>query len=125
MADPTAPGPAKGSGILDSHPALVYSAARLGLFVVTLPPLYLLGMRGVLLLAFALVISGLLSLVLLHGLRARMSGRVSGFFGRMNERIDAAAQAEDEAVDRAEAQSGPDAEAPSGSARDRQADPQA
>jgi hypothetical protein len=63
---------------------------------VALPPLYLAGMRGLLLLAFGLLVSGLLSLVLLHPIRARMGGRVSGFFARMNDRIDEATRAEDD-----------------------------
>jgi hypothetical protein len=96
MVDPTSEAP---RSFLDKHPGLVYTGSRLGLFVLVLPPMYLAGMRGILLLAFALVVSGLLSLVLLNGLRARMSGEVSGFFSRMNARIDAASRAEDDDED--------------------------
>lgn len=81
--------------IADSHPVLVYTAARLGLLILVGLPLYLAGARGLLLLVAAFLISGLLSLILLDGTRSRFSGTVSGFFQRINDRIDAAARAED------------------------------
>ena len=87
--------------ITDSHPILVYTAARLGLLLLVGLPLYLAGARGLLLLVGAFLISGLLSFILLDGTRARFSDSVSGFFGRINDRIDAAARAEDDELDEA------------------------
>lgn len=69
--------------------------ARLLLLVATLLPLALLGLRGMLLVVVALLISGALSLVLLNGLRSKFSGALSSQFSRINERIEAATTAED------------------------------
>ncbi len=82
--------------LLQRHPIFVYTLARLALFLAVLAPLYLLGVRGFLLLALALLLSGGLSFVLLNGVRERFSGVLSGFFSRMNQRIDDAARAEDD-----------------------------
>ncbi|MFD1937073.1 MULTISPECIES: DUF4229 domain-containing protein [Nonomuraea] len=60
------------------HPVLVYTASRIGLFVVTLGVLYLLNIRNPLaLIAFAFVISGIASYVLLSKQRDAMSARIS------------------------------------------------
>ena len=83
------------SSFVDRHPVLVYTVARLALFAAVLAPLYLLGMRGFLLLVLAVVLSGVLSLVLLNRVRAGFSSVVSGYFSRVNQRIDAATRAED------------------------------
>jgi len=45
--------------------------------------------------AFAIIISGAVSIVVLNGRRDAMSEALFGFFRRMNERIDASARAED------------------------------
>lgn len=98
--------------IAEKHPILVYTAARFGLLLLVGLPLYLAGARGLLLLAGAFLISGLMSFVLLDGTRSRFSGSVSGFFGRINDRIDAAARAEDdenEEDDEVDAESADDA----------------
>ena len=87
------------SGLANQHPIAVYTAARVGLFFAVLLPMYLAGMRGILLLIVAFLGSGALSLVLLDGVRSRFSGRMSGYFTRLNDRIDDAARAEDKAAD--------------------------
>ncbi len=79
-----------------AHPVAAYTAARIGLFVAVLIPLALVGMRGLLLLAAAALISGMLSLVLLDGIRNQVGGAVAGVFQRLNKRIDDAARAEDD-----------------------------
>ena len=57
---------------------LAYTTARILLFVVSVILLYLVGARSVLLLALALVVSGIASYVLLSRQRDRMSGALVG-----------------------------------------------
>ena len=82
---------------------LAYSSARILLLVVSMILLYLVGARGLLLLALAFVVSGIASFVLLSKQRDILSGaltgrlrngrqRVSGFRSRLDE----GARAEDE-----------------------------
>ncbi|MFI9593381.1 DUF4229 domain-containing protein [Nonomuraea sp. NPDC052265] len=60
------------------HPVLVYTASRIGLFVVTLGVLYLVGLQNpLILLAAAFVISGIASYVLLSRQRDAVSARLS------------------------------------------------
>jgi Mn2+/Fe2+ NRAMP family transporter len=84
------------------RPALTYTSARILLFVAALGLLYLTGARGLLLLALALLASGILSYVLLSRQRDAMSlklfNRVSSTKSRIHEfsdRIDEGAKAED------------------------------
>lgn len=84
------------AGFVARHPTLVYSALRIGLLVVTLGVVWLLGARGLLWLLLGFLISGLLSLVLLSRQRDAMSRGVSGFFGRINDRIESSRRAEDD-----------------------------
>lgn len=58
--------------------------------------LYLTGARGFLLILLSFLVSGALSLVWLDRPRATMSAGFGRVMGRMNDRIDAAAAAEDE-----------------------------
>ena len=81
---------------------LAYTTARLLLFVAATGLLYLAGARGLLLLALALLVSGIASYVLLSRQRDRMSGalsaRLSGARSRVGEfrsRLDAGTRAED------------------------------
>ena len=81
---------------------LVYTSARITLFIVALVPLYYLGARGLLLPALALLISALLSFVLLSRRRDQMSGalshRLRGVSGRVSEyrtRLNEGTRAED------------------------------
>ena len=82
---------------------LAYTSARILLLVVSVILLYLVGARGLLLLALACVVSGIASFVLLSRQRDVMSGalmarirtgqrRVAGF----RARIDEGTQAEDD-----------------------------
>jgi Mn2+/Fe2+ NRAMP family transporter len=78
------------------RPALTYTSARILLFVASLGLLYLTGARGLLLLALALLASGILSYVLLSRQRDAMSlslfnrlgvtkTRIRDFGGRIDE----------------------------------------
>lgn len=80
-----------------------YTSARILLFVVAMILLYLVGARSLLLVALALLVSGIASFVLLSKQRDRMSGaligrlrngreRATGFRARLEE----GARAEDE-----------------------------
>jgi Zn-dependent protease with chaperone function len=89
--------------------ALTYTLSRLILFVVVLLLLDLAGARGILLIALALLISGLLSYVLLSRQRDAMAGslgsRLSGRTRRASSfraRLDEGARAEDPVDDPAE-----------------------
>jgi len=75
----------------------VYTAMRVGLFVGVWLLLQLLTpLRGLWAVAIAIVASGFISVFLLNRQRAAMSSVVGGFFGRINARIDAASQVEDD-----------------------------
>jgi hypothetical protein len=85
---------------------LAYTSARILLLVASLILLYLVGARGLLLLALAFVVSGILSYVLLSRQRDRVSSalmarlrngrqRAAGF----RTRLEQGAQAEDEDAD--------------------------
>jgi Mn2+/Fe2+ NRAMP family transporter len=82
---------------------LAYTSARILLLVASLILLYLVGARGLLLLALACVVSGIASFVVLSRQRDRMSGallgrimngkqRAAGFRARLDE----GARAEDD-----------------------------
>ncbi|MGD0068603.1 MAG: DUF4229 domain-containing protein [Streptosporangiaceae bacterium] len=82
---------------------LAYSSARILLLVVSMILLYLVGARGLLLLALAFVVSGIASFVLLSRQRDVMSGALTGRLknGRqraasVRARLDEGARAEDE-----------------------------
>lgn len=75
---------------------MLYTSARLGVFLaVWLILQWLTGLRGLMALALAIVISGAISLLLLNRQRDAMSTKVASFFRRINERIDASTRAED------------------------------
>ena len=103
--------------------ALTYTLSRLLLFVVVLLLLDLAGARGLLLIALALLISGLLSYVLLSrqrdamagSLRGRLSGRTrraDSFRARLDEGARAEDPVDDPAEDTADGQAAPAAPAP-------------
>ena len=82
---------------------VAYTFARILLFVAALAALYLIGARGLILVALALLVSGLASYVVLSKARDRMSESLSGRLGGMRsrvkefgQRLDDGAQAEDE-----------------------------
>jgi uncharacterized membrane protein YedE/YeeE len=83
--------------------ALTYTSARILLFVAALALLYLIGARGLLLVALALVASGIISFVVLSRQRDAMSmslsARLRGVRTRVGEfgsRIDEGTKAEDD-----------------------------
>ena len=81
---------------------IVYTALRLGLFVILWFAIAKLTPLSVLFSAVAaILISGALSVVLLDRQRGAMAQAVGGFFERINDRIERSASAEDEADDRA------------------------
>jgi hypothetical protein len=77
------------------HPAIAYTVSRLLLFGATLGVLYLIGARGLLLIALAALASGLVSFVLLSRQRDAMSAVVAERIRRTKERMDALAASED------------------------------
>ena len=99
--------------------ALTYTLSRLILFVVVLLLLDLAGARGILLIALALLISGLLSYVLLSRQRDAMAGSLRGRLSGRTRRADSfrarlaeGARAEDPAEDTDDEQAAPAAPAP-------------
>ncbi len=76
--------------------ALAYTVARVLLLLAALGGFYLVGARGLLLLALAAVVSGLISFVLLSRQRDAMSGALFSRARAFRERIDAGARAEDQ-----------------------------
>ncbi len=82
---------------------LAYTSARILLLVVAMIGLYLVGARGLLLLALAFVVSGIASFVLLSRQRDVMSGALMGRLGNRRQRatglrarLDEGTRAEDE-----------------------------
>lgn len=75
---------------------MLYTALRLAMFVgawiliEVFTPIH-----GLFAAAFAIVISGAISIIALNGQRDAMSAALFGFFRRMNSRIDASTRAED------------------------------
>jgi hypothetical protein len=83
--------------------AFAYSSARILLFAGAMILLYFVGARGLLLLALALVVSGIASYVLLSKQRDRMSGALTNRLGNgrrrardFKARLDQGAGAEDD-----------------------------
>lgn len=77
------------------NPFITYTLARLGLLAITLGIGYLFGLRGPLLIILAFLGSGLLSLVMLNSQRSQLGGRISGYFAKINEKLDANTRKED------------------------------
>jgi hypothetical protein len=75
---------------------LAYTAMRILLFIVALLLTYLAGGRGLLLIAVALVISGVISYLLLSRQRAAMSGSIVSSVRSFRTRLDAGTRAEDD-----------------------------
>lgn len=73
-----------------------YTTLRLAMLIAVGAVSYLLGLRDILLLIVAFLVSGILSLVLLDRQRDAMGASVGGLFSRINARIDASAKAEDD-----------------------------
>jgi Mn2+/Fe2+ NRAMP family transporter len=82
---------------------LAYTTARILLFVASIILLYLVGARGLLLLALACLVSGIASFVVLSRQRDRMSGALMGRIKNgprrmagIRARLDEGARAEDD-----------------------------
>lgn len=74
---------------------LVYTVSRLALFAATAGVLYLVGARGFLLLALAVLISGVVSFVLLSRQRDAVSAKVTDRASRIREGLAEGAARED------------------------------
>ena len=99
--------------------AMFYTVSRLLLFIVVLLALDLAGARGLLLIALALLISGLLSYVLLSRQRNSMASSLSGRLGArtrrgpsFRERLNEGTRAEDTDDEPAQASPAPSSPAP-------------
>lgn len=77
------------------NPFVTYTLARLGLLALTLGLGYLFGLRGPVLIILGFLGSGILSLILLNNQRSQLGGRVSGYFARINQKLDANTRKED------------------------------
>jgi Protein of unknown function (DUF4229) len=75
---------------------LAYTTARILLFVAATGLFYLAGARSLLLLALALVVSGIASYFLLSRQRDAMSGALVNRLRTMRTRLDSGTKAEDE-----------------------------
>jgi hypothetical protein len=82
-----------------AHAALRYTTFRLAIFVVVLGLLWLVRVRGALLVALALIVSGLASYVLLRGQRDAMSMQLASATQRRHRRSAKRAAREDEIAD--------------------------
>jgi sensor domain CHASE-containing protein len=74
---------------------LIYTLSRLALFAATAGVLFLVGARGFLLLALAILISGVISFVLLSRQRDAVSNSVTERAGRIRENLADGAARED------------------------------
>jgi len=74
---------------------LAYTAARILLFAAVAGLLYLAGARGLLLIALALVVSGVASYIVLSRMRDAMAGAISRRIESVRSRIDEGSRAED------------------------------
>jgi len=78
------------------RPTLAYTSARILLFIAALVLLYLAGARGALLLALAIVVSGVVSFIVLSRQRDQMSGALVSRLRNWRSRLDEGARAEDD-----------------------------
>ena len=77
------------------NPFITYTLARLGLLALTLGFGYLFDLRGPILVILGFLGSGLLSLILLNNQRSQLGGRISGYFSRINQKLDDNTRKED------------------------------
>ena len=98
-ADDRVRGDAALAGVRTSHAALRYTTLRLAIFVLALGLLWLVRVRGVLLVALALLISGLASYVLLRPQRDAMSAQIADATKRRRRRSVEHAAREDAIAD--------------------------
>ena len=74
---------------------LAYTSARILLFAAVAGLLYLAGARGLLLIALALVVSGVASYIVLSRMRDAMAGAISRRIESVRSRVDEGSRAED------------------------------
>jgi hypothetical protein len=74
---------------------LIYTGLRLLLLVAVIGLFHALGMRGILLFVAGFAVSAVLSYFVLSAPRDSMAQKMSGFFGRLKNRIDSATRGED------------------------------
>lgn len=82
-----------------SHPVLRYTSLRLAIFVIALILLWLVRVRGALLIVLALIVSGLASYALLRRQRADMGAQLADAAGRRRDRAATRAAREDEVAE--------------------------
>ena len=75
---------------------IFYTLLRFALFIAVFGLLWLAGARSVLLLALAILISGILSYFLLNNQRTAMSGAITRRLTDFRDRLDAGTRAEDD-----------------------------
>lgn len=98
-------GPPQPAGVTPRPPSAlravaVYTGLRVALFAGVAVVLYAAGLRRVLLVLAALLLSGVLAVLLLPGQRVAMVDAVLARFRQLNRRIDERAAAEDEVAER-------------------------
>jgi NADH:ubiquinone oxidoreductase subunit 2 (subunit N) len=75
---------------------LAYTGVRLLLFIAAVGVIYLAGARGLLLIALALLVSGIASYVLLSRMRDAMAGSISRRIDTVRSRLDEGTRVEDD-----------------------------
>jgi Protein of unknown function (DUF4229) len=78
------------------HATFAYTTARILLFAVMLGLLYLVGVRGLLLLGLAVLISGIVSFIVLSRQRDAMAGAITSRISNFRQRLDEGTRAEDD-----------------------------
>ncbi len=78
------------------RPTLFYTVLRLALFAVVFGLLFVAGARGFLLLALAILISGIVSYFALNSQRTAMAGAIGRKVTNFREQMDAGTKAEDD-----------------------------
>ena len=92
--------PEVGAGPLArQHPVVVYTLLRVGMLLAVAAVLYLVGLRGVWLLLFAFLVSGVISAFVLTRPREGAVLGITTAVKGVNARIDATARAEDDDLD--------------------------
>lgn len=96
MVSPDDPSPRTAKAVA----ILVYTVLRVALFAVVWVTIeFLTPIHGLWAAASAILISGAISIVVLDRQRGEVGSVAAGFFGRINERIEASARAEDDGAD--------------------------
>ena len=81
--------------IPSAHPVVIYSLLRLGILAAVGGVLYLVGVRGVWLILFGFLVSGVISAVVLSRRREGAAYGITRAVRSVNSRIDASSRAED------------------------------